>query len=39
MAEVKRMCNKIKAKSSSLYAVFLSTGYIPGVDLKVCLSF
>jgi hypothetical protein len=35
MAEVKRMCNEINAKSSSLYAVFPSTGYIPGVDPKV----
>jgi hypothetical protein len=39
MAEVKRMCNEIKANLSSLYAVFLSTGHIPGVDPKVCLSF
>jgi hypothetical protein len=39
MAKEKRMCNEIKAKSSRLYAVSLSTGYIPGVDRKVCLSF
>jgi hypothetical protein len=39
MAQAKRICNEIKAQSSSLYAVFLSIGYIPGVDLKVCLSF
>lgn len=29
MAEVKRICNEIKAKPSSLYAVILSTGYTP----------
>ncbi|KAE9375016.1 NAD(P)-binding protein [Stipitochalara longipes BDJ] len=29
MAEVKRVCNEIKAKESSLDALFLSTGYIP----------
>jgi NAD(P)-dependent dehydrogenase (short-subunit alcohol dehydrogenase family) len=29
MAEVQRICNEIKAKDSSIDAVFLSTGYIP----------
>ena len=29
LAEVKRVCNDIKAKESSLDALFLSAGYIP----------
>jgi NAD(P)-dependent dehydrogenase (short-subunit alcohol dehydrogenase family) len=29
MVEVKRVCDKIKGKESSLDALFLSTGYIP----------
>jgi NADP-dependent 3-hydroxy acid dehydrogenase YdfG len=29
MAEVKRICNEIKAKESSIDAIFLSSGYIP----------
>lgn len=31
LAEVKRICDQIKAKESSIDAMFLSTGYIPHV--------
>lgn len=36
MAEVKRICAEIKAKESSIDAMFLSTGYIPHGGRESC---